>query len=297
LSALSVYVLVPHVIPEHYKESILTLAYAILAGCFAGEQNVTVKAVAEVFEQTFSGNDEGWRTPYPYIFISVIIVTAFMQLTFLNKGIQIVDAVKFLPIYNSSMIVFSTVVGLVFYEEYRNLTLAGLLASVASWLVICGGVILISYREAAISPSPSLGGLAAGDALAASDLPALAEEQNPCEVDGSRRTKAYPSHLCAPAKVFDKDITVSLDDIEQSKIDQAAAPDDADPNERTPLTSSCDGDLDDVPPLHLEQSSNGSRSPTEQCQQSSGSQNCDSSMPQSTGVSALIPNGAQGGCC
>ena len=45
-----------------------------------------------------------------------MICGAWVQISHLNYGMGLIDAVKYLPIYNASLIMNSTFAGLIFYQ-------------------------------------------------------------------------------------------------------------------------------------------------------------------------------------
>ncbi len=58
------------------------LAYAYIAGVLGGQQNVLLKSVSENAEQTVQGNKEGWKDPFSYISIVLMLSCAAVQASY-----------------------------------------------------------------------------------------------------------------------------------------------------------------------------------------------------------------------
>jgi len=97
------------------------LYYGFIAGAFGGMQNVFFKGVGVLMKSSvFDGGKSAWGTPYPYVFLLVVIVLALCQLSFLNKGMARFDAVLVFPLYNACYIFLSVSLGALFYGEFDS---------------------------------------------------------------------------------------------------------------------------------------------------------------------------------
>lgn len=118
--------------------------HAMLAGTLAGQQNILFKATGEQFSRIFQGHTEVWNDWFLYFSGVTCILIAVIQMMHLNKGMQLMDAVKYLPIYSASMIINSTLSGLIFYKEYLQMTNLGLMISTLCWCIIVFGVVMLA---------------------------------------------------------------------------------------------------------------------------------------------------------
>jgi len=118
--------------------------HAFLAGALGGQQNVLFKAIGECLEQTFHGDPSGWASVSTYGVLFVLVICAISQIMHLNKGMVLVNAVLFLPMYNSGLIICSSLSGLIFYQEYRRTTALGTAISVLAWAIIVAGIVILS---------------------------------------------------------------------------------------------------------------------------------------------------------
>jgi len=136
---------------ESYTEGQRTMGAAVLrtviAGTLCGQQSVLFKILGETFEQTFDGNNEGWKDWLVYAAGISGTSIAIFQIAQLNLALQLVDGVKALPMYEAVLIINTTVYGLVFYQEYDRMTDAAIITSVSAWLVIIFGVLLLALQD------------------------------------------------------------------------------------------------------------------------------------------------------
>lgn len=119
------------------------LAYAYLSGALGGQQNVLLKASAENVDEAFRGNEEGWGDWFTYWNIFGCIALGTLQVMALNMGLALMEATRYLPVYNASLIVCSAIAGMSFYQEYERMTLyAGLGYGVAISIIVSGVIML-----------------------------------------------------------------------------------------------------------------------------------------------------------
>jgi len=133
-------------LPRH-QQVMKSVAHASLAGIYAGQQNIFFKAIGETLGKIFSGSGE-WKDGFFYVTLVACITIATAQICHLNLGMQLIDAVKYLPMYNASLIINSTVAGLIFYQEYREITALGVTMSAIFWGIILFGAIIRMFTHA-----------------------------------------------------------------------------------------------------------------------------------------------------
>mmetsp|Transcript_152770 Transcript_152770/g.281655 ORF Transcript_152770/g.281655 Transcript_152770/m.281655 type:complete len:454 (-) Transcript_152770:138-1499(-) len=125
----------------------IAVSYSLVAGVLGGQQNLFFKATAEVLETTVEGNSDEWSLPWPYVFIAGTCVCAIAHLGCINLGMKHWTVVKTFPIYVSSFIVFSTVYGGAFYQEYKEVTETGKILFPVALVIQLFGMVLLFQRE------------------------------------------------------------------------------------------------------------------------------------------------------
>jgi len=127
-----------------------SVAFAILSGSVGGQQQIFLKATGEMLESSFDGRGE-WDRFEPYVFILCCAGFAVGQIMLLNKGLVLWTAVKYLPIYNVSLILCSTTFGAIFYKEYEALDTTGIIMfPLGVAIVIVGSLMLALKQETSI---------------------------------------------------------------------------------------------------------------------------------------------------
>mmetsp|Transcript_86436 Transcript_86436/g.217634 ORF Transcript_86436/g.217634 Transcript_86436/m.217634 type:complete len:176 (+) Transcript_86436:2-529(+) len=116
------------------------------AGCLT---NIALKAVGVLLRASAPGVE---------IFTWAVLVAlpALVQLNYLNRGLQLYPQTVFLPIYTAILVLLSTVVGAIFYEEHTELMAQPrwqhLFTLGVTWIVT--GISLFTFREPESSDSP-----------------------------------------------------------------------------------------------------------------------------------------------
>lgn len=127
------------------------LAYllAVLVALSGAQQMVFTKTVSELILESFEGNMQ-FTYLLTYVLIGLAIWMAVFQIGYLNKGLELFDAVYFLPLYNAALIVLCIVVGGVYFDEVAHVTWLQIALFVLGVLICVGGVFLLKKRPAAI---------------------------------------------------------------------------------------------------------------------------------------------------
>jgi len=117
------------------KLHFLMLGY--VAGCLGGQQNMFLKGVGTSFTTGFGGDASVFGDWMVYVFVFFMVALASLQLFFLNQGLARFQALLFVPTYTILYIVSGTLVGLVFYQEYKLMSNIG-------WIMFCVGFLFIA---------------------------------------------------------------------------------------------------------------------------------------------------------
>ena len=115
------------------------ILYGYLSSMFGSIQNVLFKLLTSIsmLDNTFAN----WEF---YITILGMAFLAFMQLSWLNKGLAKYDSVIMLPIYNTILIILSTINGSIFFKEYTVQTPFQLSMFCVGICLACFGVCIVS---------------------------------------------------------------------------------------------------------------------------------------------------------
>lgn len=127
-----------------------SVAFGILSGCIGGQQQIFLKASGELLETAIGGSNEDWSRGESYLIVAGCVLFAVAQIVLLNKGMVLWTAVKYLPIYNVSLIVSSTTYGSIFYQEYRGIDTVGIIMFSLGVLIVVFGSLLLGLK-----PDPS----------------------------------------------------------------------------------------------------------------------------------------------
>jgi hypothetical protein len=64
------------------------------------------------------GDGEAWGNVAVYLFITAAIFCALGQVIWINKGLAVFPAVKFVPAYSASLSLLGSTIGAVYFQEY-----------------------------------------------------------------------------------------------------------------------------------------------------------------------------------
>lgn len=124
-----------------------------LLGCLTGlagaEQMALSKSIVEITSVSVKANDGGKQFTYPltYAIICFGVALAILQIKSLNTGLSLYDVVYFLPIYNSYLIVWNIVVGLIYFDEIATLTDLQVGMFFLGTVVVVAGVLLLKKQD------------------------------------------------------------------------------------------------------------------------------------------------------
>ena len=97
---------------------------------------------------SISGHAPQFDTSKVFVFGLITFICATLQLISLNAGLAKHDAVLFLPLYSGLLIVSSTVLGGVFYNEFKCFSVVdGCFFPVGIFVVLYGMSMLVKREE------------------------------------------------------------------------------------------------------------------------------------------------------
>ena len=81
------------------------------------EYDVTNETSKPIYRQRQIKSNE-FLNPVLYLYIFLVVSLAVGQLSYLNRGLAQYDAIKFLPIYNTTLLMVGVTCGAVYFQEY-----------------------------------------------------------------------------------------------------------------------------------------------------------------------------------
>jgi len=113
----------------------ICIAYAYMAGSLGALMQIFFKSTGELVG---AGEFDHWAL---WLFVVLVAVIAIFQMSYLNQGMAVCNAVVFFPTYNACFIVMTTVTGMLYYEEYKLLTMRK--DATVAWAFFGSGVSLV----------------------------------------------------------------------------------------------------------------------------------------------------------
>ncbi|GMI10629.1 hypothetical protein TrRE_jg10744 [Triparma retinervis] len=117
------------------------VCYGGLAGCFGGLSVLLAKSTAELVKNVMTGSETGaFDHPQPYLIVLCMAMCLLSQITILNSGLSKFNALLMVPVYQSFWNMFSTLGGIVYFQEYRDLHTFPAIFFLTGILTTLGGV-------------------------------------------------------------------------------------------------------------------------------------------------------------
>jgi len=184
---------------EQYKRlhKVHRVGYPIMAGVIGAQGvligNAGVTCITEAYDGV-GGPWQGWEI-FLFIFFTVVCLSfVFLQIAFLNKGLERWDAMLEVPIMQSIWIVFCIIGGGVFFEEFKSFDLWQFFVFPLGVMITLSGVALLAYfrrkKEAKRKVVPE--GVATGSDLGAGADDVERGKTEPL-IDGNSKEKPPPS--------------------------------------------------------------------------------------------------------
>jgi len=125
--------------PEYNKSFYEAFAYANMAGMIGGNQNLVLKTTMVLFRES------AWESPSTYIMPLLTITAVILQLVTLNLGLARHAAVKYLPMYQSALVLYGVWTGGCFFQEFRRYTMLTWIFTPMGILLVMLGLWLFSF--------------------------------------------------------------------------------------------------------------------------------------------------------
>jgi hypothetical protein len=137
------------------------VAYGLLAGAIGGQSVMFAKATVEIIKAAWIGA-ASLLSPTPWVIGALTAILLVTQLRILNRGLEQYAALTMIPVYQSFWILCSTVSGLIYFDEWHELTGAQQAYFVAGTLLTLLGVMILLRGRAHVLDGGGGGGGGAG---------------------------------------------------------------------------------------------------------------------------------------
>jgi len=137
--------------PRSYDARLESVAYPFLAGTFGAHSVMFAKSTAEVVKQTARGENQ-FDHPASYFLIFFLFTFLFLQMRILNEGLSKADALIIVPVYQVCWVMMNTVVGMVYFEDYKDMIPWHTVLFLFGVVITLGGVFLLSKRDSNTKP-------------------------------------------------------------------------------------------------------------------------------------------------
>ncbi|KAL3668147.1 hypothetical protein V7S43_007010 [Phytophthora oleae] len=141
------------------------ICYGGIAGTFGGQSVLLAKSTVELLKSAIWG-DAGlymFTQFTSYVIVAGLCACLFFQVHFLNGGLARFDALVVIPVYQSFWILMSVLGGIMYFEEYVNMTRTQMLMfTIGGCVTILGIIVLLKtrhsgdngrYEELALTPT------------------------------------------------------------------------------------------------------------------------------------------------
>ena len=132
-------------VDEKDREMQRIICFGGIAGCFGGCSVLLAKSTAELVKNALfeNGADAFEHSPVPYIIMTLMICCLLTQITILNKGLSRFNALLMVPVYQSFWNGSSVLGGIIYFQEYRDLSPVAAGFFILGISVTMGGVVYL----------------------------------------------------------------------------------------------------------------------------------------------------------
>ncbi|KAI9244895.1 hypothetical protein BY458DRAFT_529235 [Sporodiniella umbellata] len=135
---------------EEFKKYI-GISFGVLAGNVSSQSMLFAKSGMELILLTFFSNENQLNHVLTYILLVMMVLTAVLQLFYLNKGLKMCNTVIMIPISSCVFNVSCLFNGLVYYDQWDRFAWYQLLLTMVGVSITIGGVLFISWRVSSVN--------------------------------------------------------------------------------------------------------------------------------------------------
>ena len=123
-----------------------------LSGVLGAQSVMFGKMVSSLISTTMQGDNQLF-SPFPYIFLISMLFFIFSQIHFLALALAYFDALYCVPIFQCFFILFSTVGGATFFQEFSNFsTMQAIIFPLGVFITLLGVFVLAQRDSSAVAP-------------------------------------------------------------------------------------------------------------------------------------------------
>lgn len=129
----------------HLPHRAIPFAHAFVAGLTGAQQMVFTKTISGLLFLTFDGHSQ-LSYLLTYIISLLAVIFAVFQVYYLSAGLERFDAILYLAIYNSMLIVFNITCGGIYFDEFKHTTWPQFILFCTGTLIVIAGVLVLTKR-------------------------------------------------------------------------------------------------------------------------------------------------------
>ncbi|KAI9014556.1 hypothetical protein CLU79DRAFT_766411 [Phycomyces nitens] len=124
------------------------MSYGVLGGCVSSQSLLFAKSGVELIILTVVYKENQLQYALTWILLMMMVITAILQLFYLNKGLRLCDTVMLVPLSFCAFNVSTLFNGLVYYDQWDRLQWWQLVCVLVGVFLTVVGVVLLSWSSA-----------------------------------------------------------------------------------------------------------------------------------------------------
>ncbi|KAG2175839.1 hypothetical protein INT44_000317 [Umbelopsis vinacea] len=130
-------------------KALLGISYGVFGANISSQAMLFAKSGLELLILTIFQGQNQFIYPLTWLLVAALIVTALLQLYYLNKGISLCDTVILVPLNFCSFNVSCLFNGLMYYDQWERLFWWQIVCVLFGIVVLVSGVLVLSWRSMA----------------------------------------------------------------------------------------------------------------------------------------------------
>ncbi|OZJ06683.1 hypothetical protein BZG36_00434 [Bifiguratus adelaidae] len=188
------------------------VSYGVLSGNISSQSLLCAKSGTELLILSILYGENQFDRPLTWFLVGLTLISAVLQLFYLNKGLQLCDTVLLIPLAFCSFNASSIFNGLVYYSQWQRLRWYQVLLVLVGIALLLGGVLILSWRSSGSNILPEeemlTSDLTQGDADAV-----LLDEDVDVEAEANGPKSPRPLDVAIERFLSDRDICSAIRDM------------------------------------------------------------------------------------
>ncbi|CAO3671070.1 unnamed protein product [Umbelopsis ramanniana] len=130
-------------------KALLGISYGVFGANISSQAMLFAKSGIELLILSIFQGQNQFIYPLTWLLVAALIVTALLQLYYLNKGISLCDTVILVPLNFCSFNVSCLFNGLMYYDQWERLFWWQIVCVLCGIVVLVSGVLVLSWRSMA----------------------------------------------------------------------------------------------------------------------------------------------------